>query len=251
MNEKPIIFKEEMVRAILSGGKTQTRRVINAPEFVEYFEQDERNGLIWWGCSENTRNGTIKCRYGKIGDRLWVRENFNVTWVDNPQPTGHLSHDEDLSNTASVTYPAGGNQYCRDLLENEEGYPNQVEQAFRALKKKTSPSIHMPRWASRLTLEITDIRIERLNDISEMDAIEEGIAEENVIVAMRCYGGYPIEEAEDRFFPPASVSNQGEDDCGFECPIDAFRALWNSITNNWDSDPWVWVVEFKKIEEKR
>ena len=105
------------------------------------------------------------------------------------------------------------------------------------------PSIHMPRWASRITLEITGVRVERLQDITEEDAIAEGIYEDQVIVGAHCNGGTHTEVRGSRFFGT-------DDNEGFEFAAGAYKALWDSIygRDSWDKNPWVWVVEFKRVE---
>lgn len=180
-----------MVRAILDGRKTQTRRVVKkipcacgvwdpteTPAIDERGHYMEGHSGVWW--CECCLSDPIKCPYGKPGDRLWVRE----TW-------GRL----DINGT--VEYRADEN-------------PKSVG-VWR-------PSIHMPRWASRITLEITGIRVERLQDISEDDARAEGVTAIPLPGGKRCY-------------------------------VAEFSNLWESINGDgsWNLNPWVWVVEFRKF----
>lgn len=184
MKERPILFNAEMVRAILDGRKTQTRRIVKDPIWTmpnEIFNPraPHRYGDV----------STMKpCPQGGIGDRLWVRE----TWA---------LHPDEHPSEAGILYRA-----------TDPGW----DTAGTGLKRK--PSIHMPRWASRITLEITGIRVERLNDISRGDAMEEGCSCPNM-----AYGPDPRQW---------------------------FTALWESIygEGSWNANPYVWVLEFHKRE---
>lgn len=179
MKERPILFNGEMVRAILAGRKTQTRRAVK-PQPVEGCWMggprngvwDERTGMAWFG-------QTWRCPCGVSGDCLWVRE----TWCSDPEP----SQPERVCYRAT----AGDESFIR-----------------------WKPAIHMPRWASRITLEIAEVRVQRLQDISEEDARAEGV--ENVY-----------------------------------CARDCFADLWDSINGKrapWSSNPWVWAISFRKVE---
>jgi hypothetical protein len=199
VKEHPILFSGPMVRAILEGRKTQTRRVVkpqpsddwmNGTNWQEYYKPGKHQVLeknLW---VENHETGKeIPCRYGKPGDRLWVRETFNVE----PMIT-----DEDFYNT-----------YLKPIYRADDKWK---------IIPKWKPSIFMPRWASRITLEITDVRVERLQDISYADVLAEGT--------------------------PTLI--------GFNSPRKfQFEQLWESINGKkypWSSNPWVWVVEFKRVE---
>lgn len=200
MKEKPIIFNSEMVRAILDGRKTQTRRVIK-PQFFDLTGSDDF-GIMTVDNDWNKKY--IKCPYGQPGDRLWVREKFRV---ERPF-TGDVDYDFTHQN---IFYYATDNEKYRD-------------------KDKWKPSIHMPRTASRITLEITNIRVERLQDISEADAQYEGT--ERPILSATEINGWPVHPMTGDY-------------------SDGYRTLWDSINlkcgYGWDVNPWVWVIEFKKI----
>ncbi|EMH0132408.1 TPA: hypothetical protein ACKRXS_002218 [Proteus mirabilis] len=202
MKERGIIFNAEMVRAILDGRKTQTRRVMNnqpctlSGETISV-QQDDFN-FRWAGDLHNDTSGWFPCPLGKIGDRLWVRE----TW-----------RKFDFSDECGCSeYPCG----C----------PENGAIMYRATQddgeSKWRPSIHMPRRYSRILLEITNVRVERLNDISNDDAKSEG-----------CWygrgGGVP-----DKALTPS----------------DQFPTLWEEIygDGSWSSNPWVWVIEFRKVD---
>ena len=203
MKELPIRFSGPMVKAILDGSKTQTRRVV----------KQDRDGLLdckptpawdaFWQC--------VACPYGKPGDRLWVRETFGID-------------DEDWA----VLYFADPDtaQNAEHARICEDRYP------------RRRPSIHMPRWASRILLEITDVRVERLQDISEGQAVDEGLIWEGV------KDGQTYWNHTDHRYPPGShqqLSVSGTD------AVSAFRNLWKSTGGDWQANPWVWVVEFKRV----
>ena len=203
MTERGMIFNGEMVRAILDGRKTQTRRVMkpqpdpcpaprgghwwpsNAFKTMLHVEEEMQNGKGGWG-------GLVgdACPFGDVGDRIWVRE----TWAE----AGASAPDLKLYR---ANYPAH--------------VPTHYENVPPAEDVRWTPSIHMPRWASRILLEITDVRVELLNDISEEDARSEGIS-------------------------GSSTRDLKE----------AHTALWLSIygSDSWRANPWVWVIEFKRIE---
>lgn len=190
--ERPILFSAQMVRAILDGRKTQTRRVIN-PQPIWVADPS-----VPFKTTDADPKGIINCPYGKTGDRLWVRETF-------------CYHDD----LAMYLYKADDVTCC-----------------------KWKPSIHMPRWASRITLEIVSVRVERLQDISEKDAIAEGISK----VPFRPCEGWPI----------CDGYMVGKDDgvTGLAAKAStAYKKLWESINGpgSWDLNPWVWVVEFRRI----
>lgn len=187
--ERPILFNGAMVRAILDGSKTQTRRVCKGQREL----------------SNNHDFQLDRCPYGKSGDRLWVRE----TWSKSKQPylSGHIFYRADGE--------TNGKQFALSYVERES---------------KWRPSIHMPRWESRILLEVTNVRVERLQDISEEDARLEGIT---------CGG---------------CLNCGGNESCSCEDPKpdarDSFIWLWESINGqgSWIYNPWVWVIEFKVIE---
>lgn len=201
MRERGIIFNAEMVRAILDGRKTQTRRVMNnqpctlSGETISV-QQDDFN-FRWAGDLHNDTSGWFSCPLGKVGDRLWVRETFK---------TG-------VCTESTIAYKA-----THKPSDLEEGWYEEI---------KWTPSIHMPRRYSRITLEITDVRVEQLQDISKQDAISEGAPQ----------GHYSIDVISKRFgFPDFSRS--------------WFAQIWMDIygEDSWSSNPWVWVIEFKKVE---
>jgi len=227
MKERPILFSGEMVRAILDGRKTQTRRTfkeqppegcgaIEGPQMFAptvYVRGEEQPGPEVFGAFSEDGEWSIKCPYGQPGDRLWVRE----TWFQKGRyvmPAWPEAEPEDAvwSGSKTIQFPASGD----NPESREDG---------RVIWRKR-PSIHMPRWASRILLEITNVRVERLQEVSETDAKAEGVNGE--------------QEAID-----AGLS-------WYDKPRRAFQFLWQSINgaDSWDANPWVWVVEFRVIQPR-
>lgn len=256
IRERPILFSAPMVHAILEGRKTQTRRVVKLPH---------SNPLGHWepflfggqGCRDSrgleisgqmtishTRTGeVIGCPYGKPGDRLYVRETWGVGtrpcprngWRDGIEyRADDFGLDEaDLLPLWTVTVPDDKD------LEDYRG-------------NGWKPSIHMPRWASRIDLEITGVRVERLKSISEADAMAEGIIEYDMGGHGPLFGtGYP-----------------DTDPFARDTPVGACAALWDAINGkpkierdaggneiarhrfDWEANPWVWVVEFQRVDQR-
>lgn len=228
MKEHPILFSAPMVRAILDGRKTQTRRVVkvghlctveNAHGASREEMRDRRNMPV-----QRLPDGfdvTAFCPYGQPGDRLWVRETWGyrsrISPSGVPMDQVKIAYAADDS-TRYIERPAGdwsGIPSQRDQREGEshdDYYGKYLSRWF----KQWRPSIHMPRWASRITLEIVSVRVERLNDISNPDSVDEGVMDWMV---------------------------------GPTAPTDDFRALWESINGagSWADNPWVWVVEFRRL----
>lgn len=207
MKERPILFSGAMVRALLAGTKTQTRRIVKSQppadkQRVAWYEP----GVMGWAPPDvpSQHWHRVRCPYGQPGDRLWVREAF-----------GHFERNDNFSPGCEVFYRADGE--CLAL------------QPWR-------PSIHMPRWASRITLEVTSVRVERLQDISEADALAEGIVP-------HVRGGW--------HWHPHNPSDLDDwHQFGFKTAAYAYESLWEQINGpgSWDSNPWVWAVEFKRLE---
>ena len=205
MKEHPILFTGDMVRAILDGRKTQTRRVIRPqPDAIAPFQDGEPTEAYYNGWPKAGEARELKCPYGIPGDRLWVRE----TW---------RKAGECTINDPCYGYRATMKYACGQPVPNEKA-------------TKWKPSIHMPRAASRITLEVTDVRVERVQDISEVDAQVEGCVNDVKLEYGHMTG--PIDYK------------------GFYA-VERFETLWDSINAKrgygWDKNPWVWVVTFKRI----
>jgi hypothetical protein len=216
MKERPIIFSDPMVRAILEGRKTQTRRVIKG---VPHFWHFNKNIMDWWlsgiyaedgkfwldvqtEVDDNTHD-EIFCPYGKPGELLWVREKAMLRSI------GPYC-------AFSLTYAA--DESVRDFAEEYSPY----------VVARWTPSIHMPRWASRLTLRITEVRVQRVQEVDPEDVIQEGVP----------YDG-----------------NDGITNNGLKriCDLwEEWQILWDSINAKrgypWESNPWVWAISFERIK---
>lgn len=252
MSERPILFSGEMVRAILDGRKTQTRRImkpqppdwgrlwrgwsLGSEHFFFEFDCDTEGGRRWPAYYERG----VCCPFGVPGNLLWVRETYAI--------------ETNLGFRESFSPPFSDNRPIRWTVD-EDGNEAWEQCHYRATDPapllsyddredpgvRWSPSIHMPRWASRITLRITDVRAERLTEISAEDAKAEGlkaITKDGKLV---------------KFGIPDSDGLPGTDDFGWPwdewCvdPRDAFRTIWESIhgKNSWTQNPWVWVVSFE------
>ena len=220
MKERPILFSAPMVRALLDGSKTQTRRVIKPqPDFVGAMG----NPHVPWITKAPGLHVFLECPYGQPGDRLWVRE----TWQTHGELDGITPRD--LPNDLHIQHPA----------------------TYDGWVSKRRPSIFMPRWASRITLEIVSVRVERLQAISEADASAEGCERMDSEREVRDWKICPQCGGNGLY---TAFSGSGgalpDSDC-FKCDtyVKRYRHLWESINGagSWDANPWVWVVEFKKV----
>lgn len=230
--ERPILFSAPMVRAILAGTKTQTRRAVRTmPECHAAITSSRHlSGLNWRLIGEHGTWMDVHCPYGQPGDRLYVRETWRVgaRWDD--------SKPSDIPpNSCTVLYRAGGFTTNGDAGERIHG----GECSNPDWAGKTRTAIHMPRWASRIDLEITGVRVERLNAISEEDADCEGCPP-----CSRCNGVGWINHGPDGGWQCDAPG------CGDGTMKDQFRQLWESINGagSWDANPWVWAVEFKRVK---
>ena len=219
MTDRPIIFSGEMVRAILEGRKTQTRRPIKGISILDHpgikgakIANIGKN-QFWLNCQDSHPQHISKgCPFGQIGDRLWVREPWHPFFR--------------MGNHVSIEYKSGFS-FATDISEADL---DKFDDKW--IEEKWKPSIHMPRWASRITIEITEIRVERLQEITEEEARAEGV--------LPC---------------PHPLSK--DDEC-LDCYLDAgeyacaFLNLWNRLYAKQglgvDANPWVWVLTFRRVE---
>ncbi|HAV2098142.1 TPA: hypothetical protein JHJ89_004420 [Escherichia coli] len=202
MKERGVVFNDDMVRVILEGRKTQTRRPVKnvrADNCLVIRKPTKKRNGVYTHVMDALEHGL--CPFGNVGDRIWVRETFNAFWLDNDV----IQEIKDGVSLAS------------ELCDYKADYSDSSKPA-----EGWTPSIHMPRWASRILLEITDVRVERLHDMSEADAKAEGAS--------------PVTY---KITPPEAVYRVG------------FGDIWRGIygQENWLSNPWVWVIEFKRIKE--
>lgn len=230
MKERPILFNAEMVRAILDGRKTQTRRIMNPqPEIIPL--EDERGNPGYWipfnAARSMVRNEEmhIACPYGLIWDRLWVRETWGVVSHDFDENERIIDWMPDRPATAIHEMPFGNGYYSGHAIYAADGEFTWGDDDGHGEKSCWKPSVHMPRSACRLVLEITGVRVERLNDISEEDALAEG------------------------FVSTAKVTKPGDDYTGLYAS-DRFSDTWQQIygQKSWLENPWVWVIEFRRVK---
>ncbi|HBZ4065767.1 TPA: hypothetical protein MG580_002687 [Klebsiella pneumoniae] len=208
ITERGMIFNAEMVRAILDGRKTQTRRPIKWKQtrFTEIGEREDGSKWPWSEDAEHAFDFWHPCPFGSVGDRIWVRETFQ----------GPLFDFDFMDSYCKDSTPFEKSEFC---VYKADGVPApEFYDADDELHSCWRPSIHMPRWASRILLEITDVRVERLKSISDRDALREGCS--------------------------AADMKSGD------CVADVFARLWASIygSDSWNANPWVWVIEFKRVE---
>lgn len=221
--EKPILFNAEMVRAILDGRKTQTRRLMKPqPKRIP-----DEEGRHWYACNKVRTMVRLEdellnldawkglagslCPYGGEGDQLWVRETCY----------------EDVCGSCSLARYSCGDNLVQ--VRNQAGYATEWWYS-----RPTCPSIHMPRWASRIDLLIKNVRVERLQEISKEDAQAEGVRFHNIY---KEWGGVePHPDSKPNLLQWRWYGN----------PVEAFKNLWRSTygLESWDQNPWVWVIEF-------
>jgi len=224
MREYPILFSAPMVRALLDGRKTQTRRLVKPqpmdgwlPEVGPYCPtMVDKDGECYPGdeiFGASDENEGRKSPFGRPGDRLWVRETWDFrSWATPPTNP----------NDIRIAYGADGEQ---KMLEAPASWHPTVYNYER-----WRPSIHMPRWASRLTLEITDVRVQRLQGLTESDALAEGIIPDEIGKV----ASLTLERIKGEKWPG---------------PVLQFAYLWGQIygEESWDENPWVWAVSFKRV----
>lgn len=220
MKERGIIMSGDNPKLILEGRKTQTRRIVkheirgpnppHPPGLFDHYVKGKWEGAHRAGDPKS--NALSLCSYGVAGDRLWVRETH--AWAD------LMIDNFEREDAVCVAYKADNT-----ILRHEGSPPLDLDTYAINFQHKSlcwRPSIHMPRWASRITLEITRVRVERVHDISEADAIAEGVE--------------PPDPK--KVFPTFGPARH------------AYRELWDSLhskANQWEKNPWVWVLEFKRI----
>ncbi len=250
VKERPILFSAPMVRAILDGKKTQTRRVANVHDLkIEtskvlgedftswsiHFSKPVKGAVASFSGSTGITHkqaqnilGAMYCPYGKPGDRLWVRENFaRVPSTAYRMSTGVQQVVDPNDPDMCAVYSAGWERSAPDCWR---------------------PSIHMPRWASRILLEVTEVRVERLQDISEADAQAEGVepnCTDDPLTCPSCRESGHCEAVGEYIHYGRSMDGSP----AFSAK-ESFQSLWDSLADektNWNANPWVWVVGFKVL----
>lgn len=233
MTDRPIPFKDEMVRAILDGRKTQTRRVMKVRPWpdalvtVEHYHPtvidrhgDMHPGKETFGAHWDDGEYGLKSPYGEPGDLLWVRE---TCWAESTFDGDGVRYPADHAWRIIENTQEASEAWCKlARYGGDAALDNQTNTGMRV------PPTHMPRWASRITLRITDIRAERLQDISEDDAKAEGVS-------------------------PSWLDEDDNDTVRYRQPPTwrrGFARLWHEINGPgaWDENPWVWVVSFERVK---
>ncbi|EKC1487639.1 hypothetical protein ACKWWR_001723 [Pseudomonas aeruginosa] len=245
--ERPILFNDQMVRAILEGRKTVTRRAVKGLQIPTEDKTTPHEGLRWsalgqrhlrygfnvFGSTEEECAHELArcgiCPFGKSGDRLWVREAWTIDLL------AAYSTEKGYDSEYEVRYRA--DDAAREI-HVAPGEPDPYLALYDSQRGDWRPSIHMPRWASRILLEITDVRVERLQDgEGETDYESRYVAE----------GVNRIHHGDGEYYYHAFQNEPGP---GNWCdPFDAWRELWVSINGieSWAGNPWVWVIEFKRV----
>ncbi|EEW1600159.1 hypothetical protein OU681_11960 [Escherichia coli] len=214
MKERGMIFNGEMVRAILDGRKTQTRRPVKFPVL------DKNLGCELAGnelAGELSAGNYLNSAFGKPGDRVWVRETWGVVSHELDEDGRIQPWTPNRPATAIHEMPFGNGYYSGHAIYAADGdFTWGDDDGYEDGRSCWRPSIHMPKAASRILLEITDVRVERLRSMSQDDARAEGV-----------------------------IAASGPMEAGL-----AFRELWDSIygEESWKANPWVWVIEFKRVE---
>jgi hypothetical protein len=254
-----------MVRAILEGRKTQTRRVVKPqpPTWAEEVKfvcdqiafRPQNSGhetkvikakFLWQKdrLDHGGWHGGAVCPYGVPGDRLWCREAFEVCDQDGDGECYAFGYKAD-----DCEGRLGEAHWVNAPPEAFGKYGGQEIGRYEPFKRRSFPSIHMPRWASRITLDVVSVRVERLQEISEADAKAEGIYS-------KCINVPPPIHIETRYVATGVKMVNAADEVDYEAPAhrtakQAFECLWESINGygSWAANQWVWVVEFKRLEQ--
>lgn len=230
MKERGMIFNAEMVRAILDGRKTQTRRPVRFPVL------DKNLGCELAGnelAGELSAGNYLNSAFGKPDDRIWVRETWGVVSHELDEDGRIRPWTPDRPATAINEMPFGNGYYSGHAIYAADGdFTWGDDDGYEDGRSCWKPSIHMPRWASRITLEITNVGVQRLQSISPNDAAREGL------VKLPATGRYCINQG-DQYFGGASQDAR-----------EVFSWLWESIygADSWKANPWVWVISFKRVE---
>lgn len=213
MKAKPILFNGAMVQSIFANHKTATRRPITSPE--QWTIEDQGGDKITYAAPDGDHYNILDvCPFGKASDLLYVRETFGLVDCDDGFNVVYAASAKDFKKTSLV---AGG----------------------------WTPSIHMPRCNSRLTLVIAGVKVERLQDISDDDCLAEGVLEDTGVVDVRCYGGAPVE-----IKGWVYTGTTGEE---YSTPQEAFEEIWDAAYADtpfaWHKNPYVWAVDFKVVKQ--
>ncbi|HBX3377630.1 TPA: hypothetical protein MHW67_27215 [Klebsiella pneumoniae] len=248
MKERGMIFNGEMVRAILDGRKTQTRRPIRWKQtrFTEIGEREDGSKWPWSEDAEHACDFWHPCPFGAVGDRIWVRETWGVVSHELDEDGRIQPWKPDRPATAIHEMPFGNGYYSGHAIYAADGdFTWGDDDGYEDGRSCWKPSIHMPRAASRILLEITDVRVERLNAISEEDAIAEGM---QGVICPCCKGDSEYSTSQ---YDAETLAVVDEIPCrACESNRSKFFTLWDSIYGYGQHciGEWVWVIEFKRVE---
>ena len=237
MRERPILFRGLMVRALLEGRKTQTRRIVKPqPVGGDRIHESEDGWVV--GRMRDSENawGELHCPYGVPGDRLWVRERWRIgawdenegriaiDYADGPDKRWRSDQTDDDGEKFNRLWQGSCDELHRKRILADSNGQYHWKPGESPLRWRSGR--FMPRWASRITLEVTDVRVHRLQEISDEDAIAEGLIEHGS--GFLGFHGGPWQRH----------------------PEDAYSNLWDSINGpgSWASNPWVWAITFRRIE---
>ena len=235
--ERPILFSSPMIRAILDGRKTQTRRVVKPQPTHRLIEglghitrgmDPADDGAVWYDADCVNPGREVRCPFGRVGDTLWVRE----TWREIEDPAAKRSE------CSRITVDSLGDTQ-RWVCDYAADKPTRIMDKIG--RPQWKPSIHTPRRLSRITLEITEVRVQRLQEISEDDARAEGVLSYWGELDGRAFDIY-----ENAICRAAKIRYR---DATSACSLDHFAVVWDRIngkTYPWDSDPWVWALTFRR-----
>jgi hypothetical protein len=219
MNEHPILFSGEMVKAILEDRKTQTRRVLKKQP-IDILPMKVPNMWVILETRDPSHGGVIGCRYGRIGDHLWVRETWRCEELASGQDGVRFAADNSFHKIENTV--AASDAWLESYLSDKPD--------------KWRPSIFMPRWASRISLEVVNIRVERVQQISREDAKAEGMS-------------HVWDWNKDRYKKHPEHFTRGV----LNPYVANYSVLWDELNAKrgfgWDVDPWVWVIEFKRLQD--
>ncbi|WP_026111569.1 hypothetical protein [Winslowiella toletana] len=220
MKERPILFSDQRVRALLTGQQTQTRRIMKSLAFTP--GQDNHEGCYGFDVISNQMRGrhvmemsdlSYQCPFGQPGDRLWVRETWRGPVVPKEQMADYAKSPEAYRSTRYCQYRADSSELGSSLDEDNE-------------QSGWQTAIHMPRWASRINLQITGVRAQKIQDISDDDIMAEGVQTDSHFL--------------NNFF---TLKNDSV------APKEAYMKAWEKQYGgtSWEVNPWVWVIEFSRI----
>lgn len=253
VRERAIILRDWEVRAVLEGRKTQLRRPISLTQF----QPSDTPGYDWTfrcrrGLWQDYRNADFLakfCPHGRTGDRLWGRETWALVWPSFDGEAGIVDEVSEFKGPVPSERPEFG--WVPWYAADSDDISHHPDDRW---VKRWRPSTHMPRWASRITLEITGVRVERLQDIGTEDAFREGIDIEPLLA--RCSKAWQCTNEHSwpglgAYDDPLSQAAGGRPWGECWCVRGEFESLWNSINGKshpWASNPWVWAITFMRVE---